>query len=196
MQCGNVQNVSIAQASRRRPRPMSRRLSRLRRVYTLPSTFPSPFRWLTAGIYSGANKRRHLKSLRELQPHEDDAFEHNYLYNCLSILDVKATALLQFDSILIAASSFVLASISKDITAGSITVFAALVFSGLSSFCCLDVIWIHWTDTTEFHDSDRLFVRLLEVRNRRTVAYRLAWVVSLFAMLTLIVGIFLQRRLP
>ena len=158
--------------------------------------FPGwPHKWLTDGVYAGPRKHEHLKSIEQLQPHEDDTFVHDYLYGCLSILDTKAAALLQYDSILLAASSLALASFPKAVTPGSITVFIGLVLSGLSSVLCLHVIWIHWTETKEFHNSHKLFVRLLEVRNRRTVAYRLAWTVSLIAMVCLICGNVIQRRL-
>jgi hypothetical protein len=152
-------------------------------------------RWILEGVYRGDQKREHLGSIRKLQPQQDDAFEHEYLYGCLSILDTKASALLQYDSIMLAATSLALASFPRNITIGSILVFAALAISGLSAALCLNVIWIYWTETTEFANSANLFVRLLEVRNRRTVSYRIAWLLAYGAVALLILGILLERRL-
>jgi hypothetical protein len=108
-------------------------------------------------------------AVRSLQPHQDDAFEHDYLYSCLSVLDSKAQALLSYDGILMAASSITLSLFSRDITTGSVLAFASLAASGLSSALCLSVVWVRWTDTGDLENSDDLFLELLRVRNRRTV---------------------------
>jgi hypothetical protein len=149
--------------------------------------------WLFEGTYSGDEKRKHLIALRRLQPNEDDSFEHDHLYACLSILDNKAQGLLSYDSIVLAAASLVLSIFPREISAASVLVFMALLFSGMASSLCLFVIWIFWTETPDLADSQALFTQLLGVRNRRTIAYRLAWVMAQASMFLLVVGVLLQR---
>lgn len=148
--------------------------------------------WLFEGTYAGDEKRRHLTALRQLQPREDEVFEHEHLYSCLNVLDSKAIGLLSYDSIVVAATSILLSVFAKSFNAGSVLIFMALVMSGLAASLCLYVIWIFWTGTPDFENAQELFICLLEIRNRRTVAYRLAWVMSQAAMFFLIIGVLVR----
>jgi len=156
---------------------------------------PRLYAWLLEGTYRGDDRRRHLIAMRRLQPHEDEVYEHEQLYSCLSILDGKAIGLLTYDSIVLAATSLVLSIFPRNITVGSVLVFIALVLSGVAASLSLYVIWIFWTETSDFESAQDLFIQLLDVRTRRTIAYRLAWVTSQMAMFLLIVGVLFQRRL-
>lgn len=129
-----------------------------------------------------------------MQPQQDNLFEHDYLYTCLSILDTKAQGLLAYDSIILAATSLVLTIFQNKVTLGSIFVFIALVVSGFSASLCLCVIWVFWTETLELENSRQLFERLLAIRNRRTLAYRSSWLLAQVSMFFLVLGIVLQRR--
>jgi hypothetical protein len=111
----------------------------------------------------------------------------------LSILDGKAHGLLTYDSIVLAAASLVLTVFSRNATAGSVLIIIALVLSALASSLCLSVIWIYWTETVEFQQGDGLFVHLLHIRNRRTIAYRLSWFISQMAMIFLVLGVIIAR---
>ncbi|MFF0447367.1 hypothetical protein ACFYT4_13300 [Streptomyces sp. NPDC004609] len=153
------------------------------------------FAWLFEGVYAEREGPRHLRALRSLQPKEDDAFEHNYLYACLSILDSKAQALLSYVGILIASASISLSIFPRTVTAGSVLVFSSLACSGMAAALCLTVIWVHWTDTSDLERSDELFLKLLSIRNKRTVGYRLAWAMAQVATVLLLLGIILERRL-
>ncbi|MFF4955603.1 hypothetical protein ACFY2Z_00665 [Streptomyces sp. NPDC001222] len=159
------------------------------------AVFGNLFSWLFEGVYRGdEDGERHLEAIRALQPQRDDAFEHDYLYSCLSVLDSKAQALLSYDGILMAASSITLSMFSRDITTGSVLVFSSLVVSVVSSALCLSVVWVHWTDTGELENSEDLFLKLLHVRNRRTLSYRISWIVAQLAAILLLLGVVLQRR--
>lgn len=149
---------------------------------------------LFEGVYQPGDRTRHLRALRGRQPNQEDMFEHDYLYNCLSILDSKAQALLSYVGILTAAGSISLSIFPREIQAGSILVFASLVASTVSAALCLTVIWVHWTDTLTLESTNELFVKLLEIRGRRTIGYRLAWVIAQFATLFLLSGILSERR--
>jgi hypothetical protein len=128
--------------------------------------------------------------LEKLRPHE---VTHQYLYNCLNILDSKAIALLTYDSVSIVAATFALSPLNERFTLGRGIVFLGLLLSAASSLVCLLVIWIFWAEEhQESDDLSQLSIRLLRERNKRTVAYRWACVVSLLAMVVLIVGILVR----
>jgi len=149
------------------------------------------------GVYlDPEGRQRHLKAVRAMRPQRDHVFEHDYLYSCLTILDTKAQALLAYDGILMAAAAISLSLFSHDISPGSVAVFSSLAASSLSSILCLHVIWIYWTDTVELENSGNLFDTLLRVRNRRTLAYRMSWLIAQASALLLISGVVLDRKLP
>jgi hypothetical protein len=145
------------------------------------------------GVYTGDEKSRHLSAIRNLRPHADEVFEHDHLYTCLNILDSKAIGLLTYDAIVLAATSLVLSISRHTFAAGPIVIFFSLILTAVAASLCLRVIWVFWTETPDFEDPQCVFIKLLDVRNRRTICYRLAWVMSQAAMLLFIVGIFIQR---
>jgi hypothetical protein len=134
------------------------------------------------GVYAGDAQREHLDSIRE-------SSRHDYLYECLNILDNKAAALLQYDSIILAAATLALAFSPNNSAIGTGLVVASLIISGLSSISCLQVIWVYWTLSEEFNDPSEKFLKLMQVRNIRTVLYRVAWILAQVSVLILIVGV-------
>jgi len=59
-------------------------------VSSIKSALRRPRESLFQGIYrTDSDRRRHLQSIRKMQPDENQSFEHGYLYGCLSILDTK-----------------------------------------------------------------------------------------------------------
>jgi len=54
-----------------------------------------------------------------------------------------------------------------------------------SSFLLLSVVWVHWSNTRDFNDGDAHALRLLLVRNARTVRYRIAWVCAVASLIAL-----------
>lgn len=150
--------------------------------------------WLYEGIYGKAAHQRHLESVRRLGANNDMAFEHEYLYSCLSILDSKAQSLMSFDAIILAASSIALGTLPKPFGIGDLLVVVALVMSGLSSSLCLFVVWIYWTETSQFEDETEVFYELLRIRNSRTIAYRISWIAAQLSGFVLILGVILAKE--
>lgn len=148
--------------------------------------------WLFQGTYRGHNLPLHLAAIRRLEPRKEEVYEHEYLYSCLSVLDAKAQVLLGYDALLMAAASIVLSVVPDGTSSGKALIIVALATSGASSVLCLPVVWVQWTDTDEFEQAEDSFKRLLVVRNRRTICYRLAWVIAHLAAVLLIVGTPLQ----
>ena len=134
------------------------------------------------GVYVGQGQLEHTASIRE-------STAHDYLYNCLSILDTKSSALLQYDGIILAAATLAV-TLSPRPSIGSLFVIISLVLSGISSVLCLPVIWVHWTTTREFANEDSEFLELLRHRNRRTLCYRTSWLIAQMAVFFLVIGVF------
>jgi hypothetical protein len=145
------------------------------------------------GIYSGDERQRHLKAIRNLHTRGDESFEHDHLYASLNILDGKAIGLLTYDAIVLAATSLVLSISHGTFSPGTILIFVSLVLTAIAASLCLRVIWIFWTETPDLEDSQAEFIKLLDVRSRRTIAFRIAWIMSQLAMFLFIVGIFIER---
>ncbi|HEV3172507.1 MAG TPA: hypothetical protein VGZ32_19330 [Actinocrinis sp.] len=149
--------------------------------------------WLYEGVYDKADRQRHLRSIRQLKERDSMAFEHDYLYSCLSILDTKAQSLLSFDAIVLAASSIALGTSPNPFGVGDALIVLALVMSGISSSLCLLVVAIYWTETSQLEDEEEVFYHLLHIRNSRTIAYRVSWLTAQFAGFILVLGVILAK---
>ena len=140
---------------------------------------------LMEGVYICQEQLEHITSIRE-------STAHDYLYNCLSVLDTKSSALLQYDGIILAAATLAV-TLSPRPSIGNLFVIISLVLSGLSSVLCLPVIWVHWTTTHEFADQDSEFIDLLRHRNRRTLCYRTGWLIAQLAVFFLVAGVIMRE---
>lgn len=148
----------------------------------------TPARILLQGVHRGEEACcEHLASVRALQPARQA--EHDYLYECLGVLDVKAQALLAFDSVLLVAASLAIPHVPEGLHVSSVFVVASLVLAAVAAAACLPVIWLTWTDTKDLLNEDALFIKLLQARNQRTVLYRLSWIFAAVSMLTLVIGV-------
>jgi hypothetical protein len=137
------------------------------------------------GVYLGPRRVEHMTSIRE-------STAHGYLYNCLRILDTKASALLQYDGIILAAATLGV-TLSPRPSIGNLFVIISLVLSGTSSVLCLPVIWVYWTTTPEFINEEGEFIDLLGHRNRRTLYYRCGWLIAQLAVFFLVVGVMIKN---
>lgn len=138
------------------------------------------------GVYLEGDQVEHLAAIRQSRAHD-------YLYDCMTILDTKASGLLQYDSIVLAAATLALTFFPKSVSVGAILLFISLILSGLSSVATLQVIWVYWTETVDFADTRDEFIVLLKTRNHRTVMYRVAWMLAQVSVVFLIVGIIVRE---
>lgn len=96
------------------------------------------------------------------------------LYELLNIIDGKASALLSFNALLLAAISIWLGYVPQNFLHLCLDiVFLALL---ASCFFLLRIIWLHWSQPTETSPLDAL-------RKTRTARYRTSWVLSMLAVL-------------
>jgi hypothetical protein len=65
------------------------------------------------GVYPKGEQVEHLAAIRQSRAHD-------YLYDCMSILDTKASGLLQYDSIVLAAATLALTFFPRSISFGAI----------------------------------------------------------------------------
>jgi len=154
--------------------------------------------FLSKFLFQGRYRTRalqdaHLEALRNLELTAAQQYEHDHLYDCLSILDRKSTALIGFNSILVATSTIVLTLLKRGVSAGSLVMFGALVFAAISSAFNLFVLSLTWTDTAELADPNSHFVHLLEIRGRRSIYYRIAWGSCLISLVLVVIGIVVWR---
>ncbi|KAB2884603.1 MAG: hypothetical protein F9K38_03985 [Pseudorhodoplanes sp.] len=95
------------------------------------------------------------------------------LYQLLNIIDGKASALLSFNALLLAAISIWLGYVPQNY----LHLFLDLAFLALlaSCFLLLRIIWLHWSRPKETAKLDVL-------RKVRTARYRFSWVLSMIAV--------------
>jgi hypothetical protein len=132
---------------------------------------------------SDAERIRQMEELRTLYQ-KDSYREHSFLYESLTILDVKATSLLTFNSIVLAAATVFFISSSSDVFR-VLFLIALLTMTG-SCLLCLGVAWIHWTETPSMEDERRFWVELSRLKDKRTLSYRWAWLLSVIGLVELL----------
>jgi len=149
-------------------------------------------RWSPSfGLHRRDEERvEHCRALHELQGDPQLWREFAFWYDNLSILDAKSSSLLQFNSVILAAIAIIFA-LSQT---GSVRYCLASVLglSITSCLLCLAVAWIHWSATADLRDSEQQGLLLLQVRDRRTRLYRIAWWLAVLSLSGLVLGILLS----
>lgn len=125
--------------------------------------------------------------------------QQDHLYSCLTIIDGKAQALLSFNSFLLAVVGIYVGTIQ--IIRDQLFLLAPFILtslaSGVSCLFCLDVVWVHWLTKQDMlpapGETDanvgQGFVELLLLRDERTRTYRVAWFLSFFSVVAVMVGV-------
>lgn len=145
-----------------------------------------------------ADQLLHLKAWSKMKSSEThkDVFEH--LYECLSVLDDKSSALLGFNSIIMAVFALFITddnSLTRDNSVKIILLFG-IFFVMISSLLLLFVVWIHWSKTSDFQNLDKHGLHLLNVRNERTIKYRIAWCFSVISIAALSLYLLIHQFAP
>ena len=129
---------------------------------------------------NNTERAAHLASLKKHRKDEGYADNFDFLYDALSILDAKASSLLTFNAVGLTALAIWLANIPLNFFHLSLD-FAFLGFL-VSCVLCLIIVWLHWVSTADLDTDDACLVKLLEVRDSRTVLYRWAWLLAFVAV--------------
>jgi len=120
-------------------------------------------------------------------------FEH--LYGCLTVLDDKSSALLGFNSIIMAVFALFITG-EKDGNLVALIPFFGIFSVMLSSLFLLFVVLIHWSSTKDFQDLDIHRLRLLDIRRDRTAKYWKAWWLSFTSIVLLFFYLLIQLFIP
>lgn len=122
----------------------------------------------------------HLAALERRKVVEGYAGKFTFLYDALSILDAKASSLLTFNAVGLTALAIWLANIPLN----AFHLALDLAFLGFLASCalCLKIVSLHWVSTADLNADDSYPVKLLEIRDARTVLYRWAWLLAVLAV--------------
>jgi hypothetical protein len=122
-----------------------------------------------------------LEALDEIADNEAHARHFDFLYENLSILDSKAAALLQFNSILLAVISIFQSAAGTKILSASYGI--CILLTLFSCLLSLYIVWIHWSKTDELQNVERHCRQLFKVRRNRTIIYRVGWYLAFTSVL-------------
>lgn len=138
------------------------------------------------GIHRSNQERlQHLGELERTQVAVGYPAQFAFLYESLGILDSKASALLTFNGIALAALAIWMEGSATGVQ--HMLLDAAFLLSLASSCFCLMVNWIRWESTEELLQEQQHAVDLLALRDKRTRHYRVAWVFAFLSVLLIVV---------
>jgi hypothetical protein len=121
-----------------------------------------------------------VRTLPRLLSDGDQAGELTFLYENLSVLDSKASGLLTFNAVGLAAIAVWLSYVPLNFMHLILdTVFVLLIGSCL---LCLQVVVVYWAPSSHLSDAESFRRALLALRNQRTGTFRRAWVTSLISI--------------
>jgi len=131
-------------------------------------------------------RRKHLEYLKALQNDEIHFSTFQFMYDNLNIIDSKSSALLTFNSLIIA----VLAIWTSNISTGIFLYVYAfiLILFLISSLLCLLTVFLHWSPSDQLKDIKKHIDLLLQVREQRTIKYRYAWYLAYLGILLMIIA--------
>ncbi len=139
---------------------------------------------LDQGLCSDDSERiAHLRLVEQFHEGGGLRIEHEVLYRDLTILDDKSSALLSFNSIILAAAAILLTSAEAVARIGFLI---TLFVIGVSSYLCLRVVWLRWSDTRSMASHEQFWLDLHPVRDQRTRWFRGAWMLAQVAIVGLV----------
>jgi hypothetical protein len=106
-----------------------------------------------------------------------------WMHHNLIVLDYKATAVLQFNAILLAAVVFLGGQSGNDALLPRIALVLAVVLILTVVWGVMRFNWVYWSSTEDFEKPDRMLHGLLELREHRTRVVRRAWFAGMLALL-------------
>lgn len=122
----------------------------------------------------------HLQALEDRGVATDYAGQFAFLYEALSILDAKASSLLTFNAVGLAALAIWLGKIPLNLFHLALDV-AFLLFL-ISCGICLAIVSLHWVSTKDLREGGARPAALLSLRETRTMLYRWAWLLAVVAV--------------
>lgn len=137
------------------------------------------------GIRTGLHRNRqeareHLEKLERMGIASDYAARLSFLYDNLNILDSKASSLLTFNGVLLAALAIWLNALPRNL----FHLVLDLIFVVLLVSCtlCLRIVWMYWVGSGDLDAPEDHAQSLVLRRDERTIFYRLAWWLSIVSV--------------
>jgi hypothetical protein len=144
------------------------------------STSTAPADGAASQAWSHSKARRpDVQALLDFFPVAADRFA--FLYESLSVLDSKASSLMAFNAIGLAALAVWLEYVPQNFL--HLALDAIFVLLVLSSAICFWVVRVHWSPPEHFRQPELHTETLVSVRDQRTSQYRWAWWLSLISVL-------------
>jgi hypothetical protein len=143
-------------------------------------------------------RQEHLNTLKDFFDNNSNSNILNYIYEGLNILDTKAQSLLTFNSIILAILTF---WIDRQKTINIITIFyyISFIFHLTSSILCLSISFLKWASTKDLQNPDETMVTLLNIREKRTIKYRIGLFLSIIAIiivtLSKVIDLFINKTI-
>ena len=122
----------------------------------------------------------HLAALEKRKVAEGYAGHFAFLYEALNILDGKASSLLTFNAIGLAALAIWLEKIPLNLFHLALDV--AFLLLVVSCGICLVIVSLHWVSTRDLDQAEERPADLLRIRESRTVLFRWAWLLAVLAV--------------
>ena len=111
----------------------------------------------------------HLDALESMTSDNGNKALIEHLYGTLTVLDVKATSMLAFNGIMVAAYVIYLSSTNTSDLQFTLANLGTLIVL-LSSVIQLSVVWVHWSSTDDLLAGRSQYVALVKVRAFRARA--------------------------
>jgi hypothetical protein len=166
---------------------------------------------ITEGLpVTDEEKHRYSAALKSLEERRKFVFSH--LYGNLDALDNKTNSLIQFSSVIVAIYIAIIGfvdnkreiSLSTDVhlvpgfgwlhfPIGLPLVVGALC-SFLSTFLFLLIEEVYWSSPNDLSDEEAHVQHLLDIRNRRTIQYRIGWRLSVSSLFLLLLNIYIVAQ--
>lgn len=122
----------------------------------------------------------HLAELERRRIAEGYAGHFAFLYEALNIIDGKASSLLTFNAIGLAALAIWLEKIPLNLFHLALDV--AFLLLVLSCAICLAIVNLHWVSTADLRRREERPVQLLRIRETRTRLFRWGWFLAVAAV--------------
>ena len=142
---------------------------------------------LTLGVTSDLpigklRKRAYIENLESLRANEEQKYLFEHLYMNLDVLDNKTNSLIQFVSILVALQTATVAYFITKKLQLELVFLIGVGFAYLAGILFLTVEQVRWLSDEDLADDKGHAFRLLKIRDKRTILYRIGWWLTVMSL--------------
>jgi len=143
--------------------------------------------WIVGGLPLGEiQKTQYIKGMNNVGEDSHRKFIFEHFYRNLDVLDRKTNAMFAFTSILVIVYvALVEHRVQNPIAEIGIIFGIGAILAFFAAIMFLFVETVHWSSPSDVSDTQLHAKILLDVRDRRTICYRIGWTSSLISLLIL-----------